>query len=249
VSLGSALSDDGMIYMAGQFYGSGNVLFLGSGETWRLRRIDDAVFERLTTQLVRHVSQGRLLRGSRRARVLVERDRYAVGSSVVVRVVGSEGAAATVAACRATGPDGATVRVALAPEPGRPGVLQGSFVASREGAWRIDVEVGDNADDTISRRIQARLPDRELERPKLDRGALDQIATLSGGSAQYLAQAAWSPEDSRGLAARIPDRSRREYETGAADGGFKRGLNAILLALGTGLLCCEWVVRRLVKLA
>ena len=44
-------------------------------------------------------------------------------------------------------------------------------------------------------------------------------------------------------------RSRREYETGAADGGFKRRLNAILLALGTGLLCCEWIVRRLVKLA
>jgi hypothetical protein len=127
--------------------------------------------------------------------------------------------------------------------------LQGGFVASREGAWRIDVELGGNADDKISRRIQARLPDRELERPKLDRGALDQLATLSGGSAHYLAQASWSPDDSRALAARIPDRSRREYETGAADGGFKRGLNTILLALGAGLLCCEWIVRRLVKLA
>lgn len=249
VRLGSAISNDGLIYMAGQFYGSGNVFFLGSGETWRLRGIDDAVFERLTTQLIRHVSQGRLLRGSRRARVLVERDRYAVGSNVVVRVVGSEGAAATVASCTATGPDGATVRVTLVPEPGRPGVLQGGFVASREGAWRIDVELGGNADDKISRRIQARLPDRELERPKLDRGVLDQLATLSGGSAHYLAQASWSTDDSRALAARIPDRSRREYETGAADGGFKRGLNAILLALGTGLLCCEWIVRRLVKLA
>lgn len=249
VRLGSALSDQGLIYMAGQFYGSGNVFYLGSGETWRLRGIDDAVFERLTTQLVRHVSQGRLLRGSRRARVLVERDRYAVGSSVVVRVVGSEGQTAKKASCTAAGPDGSTLRVPLSPEPGRPGVLQGAFVASREGAWRIDVEIGGNADDKISRRIQARLPDRELERPKLDRGALDQLATLSGGSARYLAQAAWTPEDSRALAARIPDRSRREYETGAADGGFKRRLNAILLALGTGLLCCEWIVRRLVKLA
>jgi hypothetical protein len=249
VRLGTARSDDGLIYMAGQFYGSGNVFFLGSGETWRLRGIDDAVFERLTTQLVRHVSQGRLLRGSRRARVLVERDRYAVGSNVVVRVVGSEGEAAPVASCTAAGPDGAIVRVPLLPEPGRPGVLQGGFVASREGAWRIDVELGGNSEDKVSRRIQARLPDRELERPKLDRGVLDQLATLSDGSARYLAQAAWTPDDSRALAARIPDRSRREYETGAADGGFKRRLNAILLALGTGLLCCEWIVRRLVKLA
>jgi uncharacterized membrane protein YfcA len=79
------------IAMAGQFYGSGSVFYLGSGETWRLRGIDDAVFERLTTQIVRHVSQGRLLRGSKRARLLVERDRYAVGSNVVVRVVAGEG--------------------------------------------------------------------------------------------------------------------------------------------------------------
>ena len=248
---GSA-GEAGAIYMAGQLYGSGSVFFLGSGETWRLRGIDDAVFERLTTQLVRHVSQGRLLRGSRRARLLVERDRFAVGSNVVVRVVASEGeadAAGTAATCTATGPDGVTVRVPLTAESGRPGVLQGAFVAAREGAWRIDVELGAGADEKVSRRIQARLPDRELERPRLDRGVLDQLATLSGGSVRYLAQAAWTPDDALALAARIPDRSRREYETGAPDGAFKRWLNSLLLALGAGLLCVEWIVRRLVKLA
>ncbi|MFY8220732.1 MAG: hypothetical protein ACOVJ6_02350 [Pirellulales bacterium] len=83
--------DSHPIAMAGQFYGSGSVFFLGSGETWRLRGIDDATYERFVTQLVRHVSQGRLLRGSRRARLLVERDRYAVGASVIVRVVSAEG--------------------------------------------------------------------------------------------------------------------------------------------------------------
>ena len=248
---GSA-GEAGAIYMAGQLYGSGSVFFLGSGETWRLRGIDDAVFERLTTQLVRHVSQGRLLRGSRRARLLVERDRFAVGSNVVVRVVASEGeadAAGTAATCTATGPDGVTVRVPLTAESGRPGVLQGAFVAAREGAWRIDVELGAGADEKVSRRIQARLPDRELERPRLDRGVLDQLATLSGGSVRYLAQAAWTPDDALALAARIPDRSRREYETGAPDGAFKRWLNSLLLALGAGLLCVEWIVRPLVKLA
>jgi len=51
------------------------------------------------------------------------------------------------------------------------------------------------------------------------------------------------------LAAGIPDRSRREYETGAPDGAFKRRLNGILLAMAVGLLCCEWILRRLVKLA
>jgi hypothetical protein len=49
--------------------------------------------------------------------------------------------------------------------------------------------------------------------------------------------------------AAIPDRSRREYEAGADDADFKRRLNTALLALGVGCLCCEWIVRRLAKLA
>ena len=238
------------IFMAGQFFGSGNVFFVGSGETWRLRAIDDSLFERLTTQLIRHVSQGRLLRGSRRARVLVDRDRFAVGSTVVVRVVSAEGdggAAAT--GCAVFGPDGTLVRVPLSAEPGRPGVTQGAFVASREGAWRIDVELDGGSGEKLSRRIQARLPDRELARPRLDRGVLEQLATLSGGRARVLSERPWSEEDSRELAAVIPDRSRREYESGAPDADFKRWLNAILLGTGAGLLCLEWIVRRLVKLA
>ena len=241
------------IAMAGQFYGSGSVFFLGSGETWRLRGIDDATYERFVTQLVRHVSQGRLLRGSRRARLLVERDRYAVGASVIVRVVSAEGEGAGAgglpASCQAVGPDGAVVRVPLVPETARPGVVQGAFVAAREGAWRIEVDLGDGVGEKLTRRIQARLPERELERPRLDRGVLDQVATLSGGSARYLSDAAWTPADSRALAALIPDRSRREYETGAPDGTFKRWLNTALLAAACGLLCLEWVVRRLARLA
>ncbi len=239
------------IAMAGQFYGSGSVFFLGSGETWRLRGIDDATYERFVTQLARHVSQGRLLRGSRKARLLVERDRYAVGSSVIVRVVAADGAAASgpPITCQAVGPDGTSARVPLAPEAARPGVVQGAFVAAREGAWRIEVDLGDGSGEKLVRRVQARLPDRELERPRLDRGVLDQVATLSGGSARYRADGAWTIDDSRGLAALIPDRSRREYETGAPDGAFKRWLNTALLAAACGLLSVEWIVRRLARLA
>jgi hypothetical protein len=51
------------------------------------------------------------------------------------------------------------------------------------------------------------------------------------------------------LAAALPDRSRREYETGAADTGFKQRLNAALLAVGCGCLCIEWILRRLARLA
>lgn len=245
----AAATDSNPIYFAGQFYGSGNVFFMGSGEMWRLRSLDDSLHERLATQLVRHVSQGRLLRGARRARLLVDRDRFAVGSNVVVRLVVPEGDPAVPAECRVAGPDGTIVRVPLVAERDRPGVLQGSFVAARDGSWRIDVELPGEGGEKVSRRIQARLPDRELERPRLDRGVLEQLATLSGGTAHFLVAQPWTPVDSQSLAAGIKDRSRREYETGSPDGAFKRRLNGILLALGVGLLCTEWILRRLVKLA
>jgi len=237
------------IYFAGQYYGSGNVFFMGSGEMWRLRSLEDSLHERFVTQLVRHVSQGRLLRGSRRSRLLVDRDRFAVGASVVVRLVVPEGETAVPADCRVVGPDGVTVRVPLTPERDRSGVLQGTFVAHRDGSWRIDVELPGGSGEKVSRRIQARLPDRELERPRLQRGLLEQVAMLSGGTARVLATQPWLATDAEPLADSIPDRSRREYETGAADGSFKRRLNAILLAVAVGLLCCEWILRRLVKLA
>jgi hypothetical protein len=248
-SRAAATAESNPIYFAGQFYGSGNVFFMGSGEMWRLRSLDDSLHERFATQLIRHVSQGRLLRGSRRARLLVDRDRFAVGSNVVVRLVVPEGETAVPADCRVVAPDGTVLRVPLAAERDRPGVLQGGFVAARDGSWRIDVDLPGASGEKVSRRIQARLPDRELERPRLDRGVLEQLATLSGGTAHFLAAKPWTPDDSQTLAAGIKDRSRREYETGSPDGGFKRRLNAILLALGTALLCCEWILRRLVKLA
>jgi hypothetical protein len=239
-------ADPRPVYIAGQFYGSGSVLSVGSGELWRLRAVDEAVYERLAAQLVRHVAQGRLLRGGRRARLLVDRDRFPVGATVTVRVVLADAAATAGVACRAVGPDGVSVPLALVPEPGRPGSLQAGFVASREGGWQIELEAA--GDEKLSRRIQVQLPDRELARPSLDRGLLERIAATTGGAPLFPARS-WSRDDAARLAAAIPDRSRREYETGAADADFKRRLNAALLGVGIGCLCLEWIVRRLAKLA
>jgi hypothetical protein len=240
----------GDVYAVGQFYGSGIVLSFGSGELWRLRAIADGAYERLVTQIVRHVSQGRLLRGGRRGRLIVDRDRFPVGGTVTVRVVATDPAAVPRAGgCRAVAPDGTRLPVTLAADPARPGTLQGSFVASREGAWEIEVEPVAPGDERLTRRIQVQLPDRELARPKLDRGLLVQLADVSGGRARFVADGPLSAGDMEALAESLPDRSRREYETGAADTGFKERLNAALLAAGCGLLCVEWIVRRLARLA
>jgi hypothetical protein len=239
------------VYLAGQFYGSGSVLYAGSGELWRLRSLGTGFHERLVTQLVRHVAQGRLLQGSRRGRLLVDRDRFSLGAEVVVRLVlPADRTAGDPPACRARSPEGDVVRVPLAPEAGRPEVLRGSFTAAREGTWQIDVDlpVADD-DEPPSRRIQVDLPDRELASPRLDRGLLAELASATGGSSRALVDGGWSTASADELAATIPDRTRREYEAGAADDRFKRRLNTLLLGLAAGLLCLEWIARRLVNLA
>jgi hypothetical protein len=238
------------IYLAGQFYGSGIVLSAGSGELWRLRSIEEAAYERLVAQVVRHVSQGRLLRGARRGRLIVDQDRVPVGGSVKVRVVtGDSDVAARPPTCEAVAPDGTRMPVSLVAEPARPGTLFGSFVAVREGGWQVEVESLAAGDEPLSRRIQVQLPDRERANPRLDRGLLTQLALATGGTAWFSVDGAATAEAVTTLAAALPDRSRREYETGAADTGFKQRLNAALLAVGCGCLCIEWILRRLARLA
>lgn len=247
------------VYLAGQFYGSGLVLAVGSGELWRLRAIEVAAFERLTTQIVRHVSQGRLLRGSRDIRLLVDRDRYAVGSNVDLRVVLREEADPTrQPRCEVIRPDGDRQPLTLVADPARPGELRGSFAADGEGSWRIEAALPPSpsaageaaaAAETVSRRIVAQLPDRELKSPRLDRGSLEQLAGITGGTVRVLGSQAWRRGDSAAVVAALQDRSRHEFQSGAIDTDFKRSLHLGLLAAGVGLLCTEWILRRLARLA
>ena len=83
----------------------------------------------------------------------------------------------------------------------------------------------------------------------MDRGTLAHLAAATGGTARFLADGDWADAETAALATAFPDRSRHEYETGGADLGFKRRLNAALLAAAAGSLCLEWILRRLARLA
>ena len=80
-----AQSGTGPVYFAGQFYGAGSVFYMGSAEMWRLRAVDETYFTQFYTKLIRHVSQGRLLRGSSRGVLLIGQDKYLLGNTVEVR--------------------------------------------------------------------------------------------------------------------------------------------------------------------
>lgn len=249
VRLRHAAGLDGPLFLAAHYYGAGSVAWIGSGELWRLRAVDPAAHERLVTQLLRHVSQGRLLRGARRAQLIVDRDRCPVGGEVAVRLVAADAdAVARLPAARVVAPDGSTTPLRLEPEPARPGTLRGSFVASRDGGWLVEVDAV-AGDERLARRVEAHLPERELARPLLDRGTLAHLADATGGTARFLVDGDWTEADTAALVAACPDRTRREYETGGTDAAFKRRLNAILLGGVAGCLCLEWLIRRLGRLA
>ena len=80
-----AINDQQPPLIVGQFFGSGRVVFLGTGEFWRLRAIGEGPFERFYTKLIRFVSEGRLMRDSNRGLLLVDKDRALRGDAIAIR--------------------------------------------------------------------------------------------------------------------------------------------------------------------
>ncbi len=139
----AAVADQKPVYFAGQFYGSGRVFYMGSGEMWRLREVDERYFDLFYTKLIRHVSQGRLLRGSKLGNLLVERDRYVVGNTVVVRALLTNPQHQPLdvpkVTMQVTQRDGHPISVALTADPSRKGMYLGQFTVTQEGECRVEL--------------------------------------------------------------------------------------------------------------
>jgi hypothetical protein len=238
-------------YMAGQFYGSGRVFYLGSGEMWRLRAVDEAYFEQVYTKLIRHVTQGRLLRGSSRGVLLTGQDRYLLGNSVEVRsqLMNSrlEPLVAPGVDMQVYAPNGKVQTVTLRPDPTRQGTYQGQFPATEEGAYRLELTVPESDNERLIRRISVRLPELERENPQRNDALLSQIAKDTGG--KYFVGVDAIFRDQPPLVEQLPDRTSTIIQTDVPNPQWEETwLRWMMIAL-SGLLCLEWLTRRLVKLA
>ncbi|MCA9260225.1 MAG: VWA domain-containing protein, partial [Planctomycetales bacterium] len=242
------------VYLAEQFYGAGRVFYMGSSELWRLRGVSPTLFETLTTQILRHVSEGRLLRGSSRGRLMVERDRYGVGETVIVRAqlttLRHEPYVAPQATARLTSPDGVGSNLALSADAQRPGSFVGQFTVLQPGSYRIELPIPETLDEQLSRRIQVSAPDREYAETRRNDELLEGTARLSGGRYYTDWQSALEGgPDSEPLASLLPSQAETRTIEGEPDAPFGERLRKWLLAAIVGGLCLEWTGRRLLKLA
>ncbi|MCA9246615.1 MAG: VWA domain-containing protein [Planctomycetales bacterium] len=249
----AGISAERPVYLAGHFYGSGRVFYMGSGEMWRLRAQDEAHFEKFYTKLIRHVSQGRLLRGSSRGVLMTERDRYVLGDTIIVRAqlsdVQHEPLEAESVDALVLLPDGTTTNLSLLRDSARKGLFSGQFTALQEGAFRIDLSVPDSLGDVLSRRIQTRVPDRESENPRRNDTLLGEIAQRSGGVYYVGLSSIHGSGALPPLAEQLKNRQETTILTGAPDKEFEGEQMQWLLGILCGMLCLEWTIRRLCKLA
>ena len=229
--------------MAGQFYGAGRVFYLGSGEMWRLRALSDSYFEQFYTKLIRHVSQGRLLLGSSRGMLLVDRDRYLLGNTVVVRAqlsnVQFEPLDLPSVMLRVIRPDSTSETLQLAADPARKGMYVGQFTALVEGTYRLEMPVPESDGEQLHGAFRCSVPDLERENPERNDALLSEIASRTGGQYYVGADAVLGV---RGNAAvgQSAARSDRGHLSGRGDRSRVRARLAARAVDRRCAACCVW---------
>ncbi|HVW02169.1 MAG TPA: hypothetical protein VHB77_17590, partial [Planctomycetaceae bacterium] len=233
------------IVIAEQFYGAGRSVYLGCAEFWRLRAMGENYYDQLWIKLVREAGQGRLLRGTNRGVLLLERSTYPLGSTVQVRAKILDpqfhdytGDHVTLEVYDPSGrPFVPAIR--LDADKTRPGQFQGAFPANLPGRYRLELPIPESK-DVVPGYVQVELPNLEFDHPEQDVGVLQRLATTElGGKYLTLSEADQIP-------ALFPDRSTTKSQFDVPRSVWDMQWVMYLLVAILGL---EWLTRKLLKLA
>lgn len=227
---------------ASQFFGSGRVLYLGSAELWRLRRVEERLYDQLWIRIVRQLAQGRLLRGSGRATLLLATEEVSLGANLPVQAQLLDAEfrpwTANLAPLRVVDPAGKITEIQLTPVPGKPGQFAGMVPARMLGEHRLQLPVPGGG-ESAERRVTCRAPEREFEDPRVDRALLSRLAIETGGRIWNLTEIDRIPDE-------LADRSETVTSTGPPIPLWDRAWVMIVLS---ALLAAEWLARKHFHLA
>jgi hypothetical protein len=251
----STFAEEQPVYIAGQFYGAGRVVYLGSGEMWRLNELDPRYFETFYTKLIRHVSQGRLLRDSSHGILLVDNERASLGDTISIRATLTDAQYQPLSiesvAASLVSPDGSRqpLKLSRLAQSERPGTYSGQFTATREGDYEVQLAIPGVEGELLRRTVKIRLPARETEQPQRNDALLSDLARQTRGQ-YYVGLESARGERSQGpLAQQLPVKDQVTFVPGTPDPDFQRRLMHWLLALIAGTLSLEWLLRRWNRLA
>ncbi len=250
----AGLSRELPAYIAEHFYGAGRVVYIGSSEWWRLRAVDPAYFDVLYTKLIRHASQGRLLRGSSVVMLQSDREEYTVGDDATLRArlltPSREPLELPAVEAEVAGPDRTKQTFTLSADPDRPGHYFGQLPLNAAGQYEVTQFSPGSAEEASTVRFRAELPDLEFRETRRDEATLTALAEQSGGRYYRTpAEAATGTDDAPPLTDLLVSRAETRVLRGRPDPEFARQSRGWLLGAICGALICEWLLRRLLKLS
>ncbi|CAK9104929.1 Uncharacterized protein SCF082_LOCUS48922, partial [Durusdinium trenchii] len=212
-------ADGQPVLIGGLRYGQGTTLFLGSPEMWRLRAVDEDVFDRFWIKLVRKVAEGRSKRGLQRGMFILEGAEFDVGQSVPVR--------ARVLTPQFEPLEEDTISIELIDPNGRPTIPPSHIVPQ--------------STDRVTTEVQVQLPRLEVAQLTQDQRALQTLTDGTGG--RYLpiesADRSYVSESQKEFSHMQKDRERRHLDEliGKVRGRIRRYLFLEGLASLVTLVC------------
>jgi uncharacterized membrane protein len=232
-----------------QAAGAGTCFYSATDDVWRWRAgVGDRYTYRLWGQAIRYLSTGRLLK-SKRFSITTDKPVYDLGEKVVIAAEVNDRsmkpASDETQAVYLQGPDGgAPERIELARPPQTQGRYEGSRVATKVGSYKLWIASGPNPDkpdpgeELASRVFQVQVPVLEKSDPKMDEELLKKMALSTGGQHFRLGDIERLPR-AVGTIREVSEVRISEREL------WDRWW--VLCGL-VGLLCVEWMLRKMWKM-
>lgn len=186
-------------------YGPGHAAFLAFDSTYRWRYLHEEYFDGFWARLIDRVGRPKALGGRYPFTLVLDKSVYRTGDRVTVQARSSDPADTSSAVLdlraevEAAGQPPAPLE--FEPRADEPGVSQAFFTPAETGVYSVRVLPGNVASQgpdssvrpaTVTFRVES--AHSELDRPKLDRALLEDLAKASGGSVYSLADHQQAPE-------------------------------------------------------
>lgn len=226
-----------MPVVAVQQYGLGQVMYVGTDNTWRWRKnVGDLYYTTIWGQIAQRVSLQRLLGASKRTQLTTDRQNYMTGDrvSVYARLYSAgfepiqEASVKGIYGLKAG--QGSRSEVTLRAIPEQPGLYRGEFVAAAPGAYQFAVE----PDPETSLEFSVAEPRFEFGDTAMNESLLREIAATTGGTF-------FREEDLY----KLPDTIRLKTERVQSPLEVELWSSPLYFLLLLSVVTVEWVLRKL----